>query len=233
MSVCIYFIRHGESEANVFDKLTHNVYDRLMKLQCFSSEIDTMLQDPCLTINGIMQSKMCGDKISKVKFDSVLCSPLFRAIQSAAYIFEYNSCKIELCIQAREIEWDCYECKGRLLKDIENGIIPNSNSRRPRLDDLPNGKNKFENLESIENNSMYWNPKLEETLDYEELKIKMHENIQNFYKLLEKYENKTIAVVCHGNLISELLKIHYINNCQIVKCSYSKVCGFNIKEIIN
>lgn len=220
MPVTLYFIRHGESEANVFDSLTRENFHELMKLQCFESEIENILQDPCLTPKGIIQSNECSKIIDNLNIDHVFCSPLLRALQTAQYAFKNTHHQIDVNIGLREISWDCYESKGRLLDDLISGNVPDSNSKRPKLD-----TRKFTNLDSLMFESTYWNPTKERTMS--ELKTLEDENISNFLCTLDYYENKSVAAVCHSNLMRHLLNIEHINNCQVIKTLYSTSKGFS------
>ena len=74
MLVQIYFIRHGESEANVVQHQT----------TCGSIK-HLLMRDPVLTDNGIEQSK--SNQSSMPDVDIVLSSQLLRAIQTALHMY--------------------------------------------------------------------------------------------------------------------------------------------------
>ena len=168
-----------------------------------------------------MQSNECSQIIDNLEIEHVFCSPLLRALQTAQYAFKNTHHQIEVNIGLREISWDCYESKGRLLDDLISGNVPDSNSKRPILD-----TRKFTNLDSLAYESTYWNPSKERTMSENVMKTLEEENISNFLCTLDYYENKSVAAVCHSNLMRHLLKIHHISNCQVIKTQFSTTSGF-------
>ena len=74
MKVTIYFIRHGESQANVIQHQT----------QCGAVH-HLLMKDPTLTPKGV---ETCIDESTKApKVDIILSSQLLRAIQTAVYTY--------------------------------------------------------------------------------------------------------------------------------------------------
>lgn len=84
----IYFLRHGESEANI-------------------SRRD--VPDPNLTNLGLAQAKSWQESIGDLGADIVLVSPLRRAVQTACHAFAYEEVPMLLCRFAREIGWSANE----------------------------------------------------------------------------------------------------------------------------
>jgi len=84
----IYFMRHGESEANV-------------------SRRD--IPDPNLTPLGLAQAKSWAESIGDLQPDIVLVSPLRRAVQTACHAFSYEEVPFLCCRFAREIGWAANE----------------------------------------------------------------------------------------------------------------------------
>lgn len=70
MIVEIFFVRHGESKANVAQHQT----------SCGTIK-HLLMRDPTLTEEGVFNSQACAEDMPKV--DIVLCSELLRAIQTA------------------------------------------------------------------------------------------------------------------------------------------------------
>ena len=71
----IYLVRHGESEGNV-------------------GPIGQTAETP-LTDNGRRQAALVGDRCAKIDIDTIICSTMVRARQTADYILEKNPKPIE------------------------------------------------------------------------------------------------------------------------------------------
>lgn len=87
--MAIYFLRHGESEANV--KLV------------FAGQLD----DSPLTELGILQARAAADDLQQVRIDRIISSPLVRSRQTAIEVAKkigFDSAKIE--IDPRISEYD-------------------------------------------------------------------------------------------------------------------------------
>lgn len=104
----VYFMRHGESEANI-------------------SRRD--VPDPNLTQLGLAQAKSWQETIGDLGAELVLVSPLRRAVQTACHAFEHEEVPLMLCRFAREIGWSANEntihmtpdSMQRMLDDLPRG----------------------------------------------------------------------------------------------------------------
>merc|ERR1719454_1093955 len=84
----VFFMRHGESEANI-------------------SRRD--VPDPNLTQLGLAQAKSWQETIGDLGADLVMVSPLRRAVQTACHAFEHEEVPMLFCRFAREIGWSANE----------------------------------------------------------------------------------------------------------------------------
>lgn len=80
----IFFMRHGESEANLARR---------------------DVPDPNLTKLGLAQAKSWQETIGMLEPDIALVSPLRRAIATALHAFAFEDVPLHLCRYAREIGW--------------------------------------------------------------------------------------------------------------------------------
>jgi broad specificity phosphatase PhoE len=184
----VTFIRHGESEANVYN------YQKSVNTNI--EKID--LLDSPLTNNGRKQAIKLQKYTKKMKFDGIFVSPLIRACETASIAFADQ--KVYFCIKrcCRELQHDTEECQGRLASDLINGSYDGKLNYRPALKNLPGGIEKFYNLEKIEKWSKRWN----------NIKsLKQDENISNLNKLMNtilQNKGKHICIVCHGSVIKSI-----------------------------
>ena len=70
----IYFVRHGESEANAAKIFTHDPNAKYK-----------------LTQKGIEQAKFTADFFKKIEIDKIYSSQILRAFQTASYIAELKN----------------------------------------------------------------------------------------------------------------------------------------------
>lgn len=99
----IYFVRHGQTEYNLIQKMQ-------------GGSVDSPL-----TEKGIQQARQTGKELKQIKFDQVYSSNQGRAIQTAENILKENlhsSIKIEKVAAFREMEFGTWE--GHLLADLED-----------------------------------------------------------------------------------------------------------------
>ncbi len=90
----LYFIRHGESEANI--------------TQAYNSRNNNIHS---LTEKGILQIKECAEELKEIKFDFFYSSGLLRARESAELISEKIGIDFEVDNNLREIDMGIYEGK--------------------------------------------------------------------------------------------------------------------------
>ncbi len=94
----LYLIRHGETEWNKDGRL--------------QGKIDVLLDE-----DGRRQAKLLRDKLSQVKFDICIASPLKRARETAEIIIDG---KCGIVFDERITERDFGEFEGMLVKDWED-----------------------------------------------------------------------------------------------------------------
>ncbi|NLA76692.1 MAG: histidine phosphatase family protein, partial [Clostridiales bacterium] len=83
----LYITRHGQSYGNIPAKSGERAKDVLLR------------EDPPLTEPGIRQAQLLGERLSQVQFDSIISSPLRRAVATAyetAVRQPGGACEIEL-----------------------------------------------------------------------------------------------------------------------------------------
>ena len=103
----IYFIRHGESEAN----LRHT----------FAGQKD----DSLLTEKGKEQAKAEGLKIKEenLKIDRIISSPLVRALDTAKIVSEIINYDKEVVIDSRITEYDMGTLTGTPMHEISSKML--------------------------------------------------------------------------------------------------------------
>lgn len=95
----IYVLRHGQTDYNIQGK--------------FQGRVNTSLNE-----NGIKQAENAKEKLKKVEFDLIFCSPLNRAIQTANIVKEK-----QLIIDSRIIERSFGKLEGKYsVADYESHI---------------------------------------------------------------------------------------------------------------
>lgn len=100
---CLYFVRHGESEWNVLDRI------------CGSTDIP-------LTEKGHTQALETAKKIvdSKIKADFIICSPLIRAYDTAKHIADITGIPLRVEPRLTEQKFGKYEgVSPRNLEDFQ------------------------------------------------------------------------------------------------------------------
>ena len=89
----LYFVRHGESEAN----LLHEFSNRGFKHG--------------LTERGFQQAEQLGQNLDKIPFKIIYSSPLKRAVQTAEILQQYLNCPLEITDALREFDTGVLEGK--------------------------------------------------------------------------------------------------------------------------
>jgi broad specificity phosphatase PhoE len=92
----LYLLRHGETEWTQLGK-------------------HTGLTDIPLTKNGKKEAKKLGKSLEKIFFDTILCSPLKRAHDTASIAFPEK----KIVIDNDLVEWDYGDYEGVTSKEIE------------------------------------------------------------------------------------------------------------------
>ncbi len=180
----IYFVRHGETKAN--------------KERLLFGQLDWDLNK-----TGVRQAKHLAKKLSKIKADFIISSPLKRAKHTAAIISKKSNVKKII------LEKD--------LMEKSEGLWEGKSYWEVRKDD-PNGykhwlKDPFRNKP----------PKGESVLD-------LNRRVMKFYKtVLKKYNGKNIIVVCHSGPIR--LFVLYLLKANINKFWHLKTEHCSITEV--
>ena len=196
----VTFIRHGESVANVFRNRGY-----------VPENID--LYDSPLTDNGRNQCKNAQKFVDTMSFDTIFVSPLVRACETAAIIFENKENKLHIKRCCREIQHNSPECQGRLMHDLIHGTYGEIQNYRPALKNMPGGLQKFQNLEKIEHWTHRWN--VGNTNEHSA----NAKNIEKLLRLIFKCKNTHICIVCHGSVIKTVTNMN-VHNCGILQCKF-------------
>jgi broad specificity phosphatase PhoE len=185
----IAFMRHGESVANADG----------------SDE-----PDPPLTELGRRQAAGRRACVRSLGVDVCICSPLLRAMETAALAFEHEgNVAIEVCRYAREKWWFYGQCRG---------CAPAA--RLSFAAALPRAITGLEGLHEDE----FWDPERERKLSKRELGRRSHRALEKLIQTLQCHAADTIAVVCHYGVIQQLTSVD-TDNCDIVVCELTEV-GF-------
>jgi len=196
----VTFIRHGESEAN------------LHKLNGSQTK-DVDVFDSPLTERGRAQARTMQKYIQSIEFDAIAVSPLIRACETAALIFENKDVKFHVKRSCREIQHNSPESQGRLKNDIINGSFGTKLNYRPALKDFPGGAEKFINLDKLEGWSKRWNDNPNQVLENQK-------NIQKLISMILSCNKKHVCIVCHGSVIRSLTGVK-VPNCGMIKTHMS------------
>ena len=187
----IIFIRHGQSLANVAQVDDPSVIDAL------------------LTELGRNQAESWSDSNAvRELLESVeicLCSPLRRAMETAALVFKNTCVPIHINRYAREKYWYLWQCRG-----VSHEETVEHSKRLCR---------EIGNVESLSFVDKHWNPEEENAAisnktpnSFQKLS---KESIQMLSHCLMHHQSTTIAVTCHWGVIEALLGIE-CTNCELV-----------------
>ena len=171
----IYVIRHAESEANAAIDLDNPTY----------------YYDAKITEKGEEQAIKARESLKKIQFDTYICSPLTRTMQTFSIIFPGKKPLLEPLIREQ------------LYHSCDVGRQPNILKKEfPEFD--------FSNL-----NKYWWNN--DETIN--EKKI-VKENFNDIKIRLDKFklwlntnDSSTIALVSHGTFLSQITGF-FLENCE-------------------
>ena len=182
----IYFVRHGQTKAN--------------KERLLFGQLNWDLNK-----EGIKQTQRVAFKLSKIKADYIISSPLKRAIHTAKII------AVKAVLAPAQIILD------KDLMEKSEGLWEGKSYWEVRRDD-PKGYKQW--LKDTFRNKP---PKGESVLD-------LDKRVKKFYKtVLKKYYGKKIIVVCHSGPI-RLFILHLLNT-NINKFWHLKVENGSITEI--
>ena len=171
----IYLIRHAESEANAAVDLDNPTY----------------YYDAKITKRGESQALKARNVLEKINFDTSVCSPLTRTLQTFSIIFPDNKPIIEPLIREH------------LFHSCDVGRQPNSL------------KKDFASFDFSNLNNFWWN----NNKPINEKKI-VKENFNDIKNRLEKFKlwisknnSNTIALVSHGTFLSQITG-YMLENCE-------------------
>ena len=89
----LYFVRHGESEANILHEFSNRGFKH------------------GLTERGFQQARQLGLNLIHIPFKKIYCSPLKRAIQTAEILQQHLNCPLEITDALREFDTGILEGK--------------------------------------------------------------------------------------------------------------------------
>ena len=171
----LYFIRHAESEANAASDLDNPTY----------------YYDARITKRGERQALKTKNVLENIHFDTYICSPLTRTLQTFSIIFPDNKPIIEPLIREH------------LFHSCDVGRQPSSLKKDFTSFD-------FSNLNDFWwNNNKTINEKKIVKENFNDIKIRL----EKFKMSLDKIESETIAVVSHGTFLSQVTG-YMLENCE-------------------
>ena len=213
LSKTVFFIRHGQSEGNAAGSDKDSADPRWL--------------DCPLTSRGITQAKSWQPHMPAWGVDAVLVSPLFRALQTAAIIFQNAPPRLRLRItpSAREGWWQDSENRGRLAAGLHTGTKTGAADEpigwRP-LASLP-GADRIEGIESVESPTpAAWDPEDEEAflaLNPAAAEVCWIASLGRLEEEIMACEGDTLAVVCHWGVMKALLEVE-APNCGVVRSTW-------------
>ena len=204
MKKTILFIRHGQSEANKSD--TND-----------ASVLDAVLTDVGRLQAGHWSDDLCAQLRS---VEICYCSPLRRAMETAALVFQNNpGVPIVITRYAREKWWNLWQCRG---VDHDELMTYSQSLTREIFD-----------VEKLAVVDKYWNPTLETSIMVEGkrgLTICSDDCYAKLVECLQAQSATTIAVACHWGVINHLLDVEPMN-CEIITAELDVATGvFTVTE---
>ena len=171
----IYLIRHAESEANVAMDLDNPTY----------------YYDARITEKGKGQALRTRQVLEGVNFDSYICSPLTRTLQTFSIIFPEKKPNIQPLIREQS------------FASSEVGRQPNALKKEFPLFDFSYLNNFWWN------NDKEINEKKIVIENFNDIKIRLNK----FKLLLDKHKGTNIAIVSHGTFLSQITG-YLLENCE-------------------
>lgn len=171
----IYLIRHAESEANAAVDLDNPTY----------------YYDARITKRGESQALKAKNVLENIHFDTYICSPLTRTLQTFSIIFPDNKPIIEPLIREH------------LFHSCDVGRQPSSL------------KKDFTSFDFSNLNDFWWNnnkPINEKKIvkeNFNDIKIRL----DKFKSWLNTNDSSTIALVSHGTFLSQITGF-FLENCE-------------------
>ena len=178
----ILFLRHGQSVAN-------------------QSHADTVDELDChLTPLGRQQASAWRE--TPLDVEAVLCSPLRRAMETAARVFQ-DHLPIDVCRYARERWWHMWQCRGCPHADLVSFAAC-----------LPR---EIGGIHELERTDKFWDPEHEAGRPPAELDSTSDDGLKLLVQTLANHPAQAIAVVCHYGVIEHVAGVE-AGNCDIVEC---------------
>ena len=171
----IYLIRHAESEANAAVDLDNPTY----------------YYDARITKRGESQALKAKNVLENIHFDSYICSPLTRTLQTFSIIFPDNKPIIEPLIREH------------LFHSCDVGRQPSSL------------KKDFTSFDFSNLNDFWWNNNkpINEKKIVKENFNDIKNRLDKFKLWLNKSNSNTIALVSHGTFLSQITG-YMLENCE-------------------
>ncbi|MDC1060503.1 phosphoglycerate mutase family protein [Alphaproteobacteria bacterium] len=171
----IYLIRHAESEANAAVDLDNPTY----------------YYDARITKRGESQALKAKNVLENIHFDTYICSPLTRTLQTFSIIFPDNKPIIEPLIREH------------LFHSCDVGRQPSSL------------KKDFTSFDFSNLNDFWWNNNkpINEKKIVKENFNDIKNRLDKFKLWLNKSNSNTIAVVSHGTFLSQITG-YMLENCE-------------------
>ena len=171
----IYLIRHAESEANAAVDLDNPTY----------------YYDARITKRGESQALKAKNVLENIHFDTYLCSPLTRTLQTFSIIFPDNKPIIEPLIREH------------LFHSCDVGRQPSSL------------KKDFTSFDFSNLNDFWWNNNkpINEKKIVKENFNDIKNRLDKFKLWLNKSNSNTIALVSHGTFLSQITG-YMLENCE-------------------
>mmetsp|Transcript_111527 Transcript_111527/g.197529 ORF Transcript_111527/g.197529 Transcript_111527/m.197529 type:complete len:250 (-) Transcript_111527:62-811(-) len=190
----VYFIRHGESEANA---CRHDGWRIL---------------NPKLTERGMAQAASWAAETPSWGVEKVFVSPLLRTLCTAGLAFQGSSAPLVVCRAAREHGWSEPQNRGTSLDVLKE-----------QLHSLGFGKHssRFHKMHKLASPHRFWDPDAEGSLERKELHRRRKDASAHFFNTLRRASERCIACVCHYHVIEEVCG-RRVHNCQAVRCIYEQ-----------
>lgn len=171
----IYLIRHAESEANAAVDLDNPTY----------------YYDARITKRGESQALKAKNVLENIHFDTYICSPLTRTLQTFSIIFPDNKPMIEPLIREH------------LFHSCDVGRQPSSL------------KKDFTSFDFSNLNDFWWNNNkpINEKKIVKENFNDIKNRLDKFKLWLNKSNSNTIALVSHGTFLSQITG-YMLENCE-------------------
>ena len=171
----IYLIRHAESEANAAVDLDNTTY----------------YYDARITKRGESQALKAKNVLENIHFDTYICSPLTRTLQTFSIIFPDNKPIIEPLIREH------------LFHSCDVGRQPSSL------------KKDFTSFDFSNLNDFWWNNNkpINEKKIVKENFNDIKNRLDKFKLWLNKSNSNTIALVSHGTFLSQITG-YMLENCE-------------------